>query len=127
MDHLGTLGQLYSLVMSDLTVLSIGLEVKGPEKYDLYIGCTMVDFVDWSPENIADIVIEQTRGPAQDLARIVEFLVKVDKMFLIFCEFDSEGNDSYSSCNFLANCTTFRIPGYFSHSKRFALDVGSDG
>ena len=98
-----------------------------PEKYDLYMGCTRVNFVDWSPENIADIVIEQAKGPAEELARIVEFLVKVDKMFLIFCEFGSEGKDSYSTCNFLANCTIFRIPGYFSHSKRFALDVGSEG
>ena len=122
MDHLGTLGQLYLLVMSDLTVLSIGLEVILPEKYVLYIGCTRFDFVDWSPENITDIVIEQAKGPAEELARIVEFLVNVDKMFLIFCELDSEGKVSYSSCSFLANCTIFRIPGYLSHSNSLALD-----
>ena len=72
-------------------------------------------------------MIEQTRGPAEELARIVEFLVIVDKMFLIFCEFNSDGKDSYSVCKPLANCTIFRIPGYFSHCSRFALDVGSEG
>ena len=71
--------------------------------------------------------MEHTRGPAEELARIVEFLVIVDKMLFILFEFNSEGEDSYSVCKPLANCTIFRTPGYFSHCSRFALDVGSDG
>ena len=71
--------------------------------------------------------MEQASGPAEELARIAEFLVSVNKIFFIFCEFTSDGKDSYSVCKFLANCTIFRTPGYFSHCNRFALDVGSEG
>ena len=87
----------------------------------------MADLSDWTPENIADSVTEQATGPAEELARIDEFLVNVTKMFFIFCEFTSDAGDSYSICMFLANRTIFNIPGYFSHSSRFALDAGSDG
>ena len=87
----------------------------------------MADLSDWIPENMADSVIEQAIGPAEELARIAEFLVSVNKMFFIFCEFTSDVEDSYSVCTLLANCTIFNIPGYFSHCNRFALDVGSDG
>ena len=71
--------------------------------------------------------MEQASGPAEELARIAEFLVSVNKMFFIFCEFTLDVEDSYSVCTLLANCTIFNIPGYFSHCNRFALDVGSDG
>ena len=87
----------------------------------------MADLSDWTPENMADSVTEQATGPAEELARIDEFLVNVAKMFFIFCEFTSDAGDSYSICMFLANRTIFNIPGYFSHCNRFALDVGSDG
>ena len=87
----------------------------------------MADFSDWIPENMADNVIEQAIGPAEELARIAEFLVSVNKMSFIFCEFTSDAEDSYSICTLLANCTIFNIPGNFTHCNRFALDVGSDG
>ena len=87
----------------------------------------MADLSDWIPENMADSVTEQAIGPAEELARIAEFLVSVNKMSFIFCEFTSDAEDSYSVCTLLANCTIFNIPGYFSHCNRFALDIGSDG
>ena len=87
----------------------------------------MADLSDWIPENMADSVTEQATGPAEELARITEFLVSVNKMSFIFCEFTSDAGDSYSICTLLANRTIFNIPGYFSHCNRFALDVGSDG
>ena len=71
--------------------------------------------------------MEQAIGPAEEVARMAEFLVNVDKIFFIFCELTSDDKDSYSVCTLLANCTIFNIPGYFSHCNRFALDIGSDG
>ena len=71
--------------------------------------------------------MEQAIGPAEEVARMAEFLVNVDKIFFIFWELTSDDKDSYSVCTLLANCTIFNIPGYFSHCNRFALDIGSDG
>ena len=87
----------------------------------------MADLLDWTPENMAESVTEQATGPADELAKMDEFLVRVIKMFFIFCELASDAGESYSICMLLANRTIFNIPGYFSHCNRFALDVGSDG
>ena len=87
----------------------------------------MADLSDWTPENMAESVTEQATGPADELAKIDEFLVSVIKMSFIFCELASDAGDSYSICMLLANLTIFNIPGYFSHCSKLALDVGSDG
>ena len=70
---------------------------------------------------------EQATGPAEELAKMDEFLVRVIKMFFIFCKLVSDAGASYSICMLLANRTIFNIPGYFSHCSKLALDVGSDG
>ena len=87
----------------------------------------MADLSDWTPENMAESVTEQATGPADELAKIDEFLVRVIKMFFIFCELASDAGESYSICMLLANLTIFNIPGYFNHCSKLALDVGSDG
>ena len=87
----------------------------------------MADLSDWTPENMAESVTEQATGPADELAKIDEFLVRGIKMFFIFCELASDAGDSYSICMLLANLTIFNIPGYFNHCSKLALDVGSDG
>ena len=70
----------------------------------------MADLSDWTPENMADSVTEQATGPADELAKIDEFLVRVIKMFFIFCELASDAGESYSICMLLANLTIFNIP-----------------
>ena len=87
----------------------------------------MADLSDWTPENMAESVTEQATGPADELAKMDEFLVSVIKMFFIFCELASDAGESYSICMLLANLTIFNIPGYFNHCSKLALDVGSDG
>ena len=87
----------------------------------------MADLLDWTPENMAESVTEQATGPAEELAKMDEFLVRVIKMFFIFCKLVSDAGASYSICMLLANLTIFNIPGYFNHCSKLVLDVGSSG